>query len=134
MSRPAVFVSVSVLFLLLLLAVLPFLYIDSPQPDLHEKGLTVCRGMTHDEVVAVLGPSRYPRGNWPTIAQCHVGYPERCEHWEDGPTSVTVRFDPETDLVECKEVVFQYNPSPVEQLLERVKLVKPRYSHYYGGP
>jgi hypothetical protein len=123
-----------ILLLLSLVVVLVFIYVCPLHTVLCEKGQTIRQGMTHDEVVAVLGPSPYPRGNWPTIAKCWLGYPERCEHWEDGANSVTVRFHPESGLVECKEIVFMSKPSPTRKLLERMKLLKPQPSYHYGGP
>jgi hypothetical protein len=133
MSRLAFYASICG-FLVLLVSTLSLLYVGSREPDLCEKGHSIRRGMTREEVWAVLGPSPYPRGNWPTIGRCHLGYPERCEHWDGKSCSVTVRFDPETELVDFKEIVFQPSPSPIRQLLERMKLVKPRCGYYYSGP
>src|SRR5262249_34542824 len=121
--------------LLLVLLYLAALYTNSPEPSLCDKGWTISKGMTHDQVVAVLGPSPYPRGEWPDVGRIWLGYPERCERWEDGPNSVIVRFDPETHLVDYKEIVYVApKPSPARQLLECMHLLEPRLGRHYAGP
>jgi hypothetical protein len=129
MSRRALYSFAGLLFL-----VIAALYLVAPGPGLCEKGHRICAGMTREQVLAMLGPSPYPRGDWPTRSECWLGYPERCEHWEDGPYSVTVRFNPETEVVECKEVISRYEPSLLRVLLERIRLVGPRSGHIYAGP
>ncbi len=118
----------------LLLAAAVVLSLADRRPGLGERGFAVSAGMTRDEVLATLGPSPYPRGDWPTIGECGLGYPERCEHWEEGPEFVTVRFDPETGLVECKEVLAVLRPPLDQEVLAWLGLARPpaRY-RYYGG-